>query len=310
MPKPAWVAVIAVALTSLAFTQDPQPPQQRIFRGGVQTVPIYATVLDSNGRLVPDLKEADFEVLDNGKPTPITLFVTEVQPIAVVTAIDTSGSMTLVLDFVKEAAEAFMLRLLAKDRAMIASFDDKILLSPGFTSNRDELLRYLRTGVQFGNGTRLWDALYQSVAQLKDAPERKVVLALSDGEDTTSRMGGNDVLDRAQDDHVMVYAIGMHNRYRGGPNGSWVVTRPNPFLRKLTSETGGGNFEISQTTELNSTFTRVADELHRQYLIGIAPGLLDGKLHKLDLRVKVPGMTARARKSYMATKESPAPQAR
>lgn len=306
MPKRGWVPVVVavVALTAFVSAQN-LPQQQKTFRGGVQTVPIYATVVDLGGRLVPDLKQEDFEVLDNGKLSPITLFVTEVQPIAVVTVIDTSGSMTLVLDLVKDAAEAFMLRLMPKDRAMVASFDDKILMSPGFTSNRDDLLRYLRTGIQFGNGTRLWDALDQCVAQLKNEPERKVVLVLSDGEDTTSRLGGNEVLSRATDDHVMVYAIGMHNRYRGGPNGEWVMTRPDPFLKKLTAETGGGNFEISRTTELNSTFTRVADELHRQYLIGIEPAALDGKLHRLDVRVKVPGMTARARKSYMATKESP-----
>lgn len=295
----ALAAFAAGAAGALARAE----PRQ-VFRGGVQTVPIYATVIDGNGRLIPDLKEQDFEVFDNGQPSPITLFDAEVQPIAVVTAIDTSGSMTLVLDLVKDAAEAFVLRLLPKDRAMVASFDDKILMSPGFTSDRDDLLRYLRTSIQYGNGTRLWDAIDRSIALLAGAPERKVVLALSDGEDTTSTTGAGRVLARAQDSHVMVYAIGMHNRYRGGVNGQWITTRPDPYLRKLTSETGGGNFELTRTTELNSTFTRVADELHRQYLIGIAPAQLDGKTHKIDLRVKVPGLTARARKSYVASKET------
>jgi hypothetical protein len=137
------------------------------------------------------------------------------------------------------------------------------------------------------------DALAESVAQLKEESSRKVVLVLSDGEDFGSRMSdGKDVLSRAQDDHVMVYAIGMRNRYFNGAQ--WTISTPDPFLRKLTAQTGGGNFDISKATELNSTFTRVADELHRQYLIGIAPGVLDGKLHKLDLRIKAPGMTARA----------------
>ena len=301
--KSLSLSAAAVVLSALALAQEPQ----RMFRSGVQTVPIYATVVDATGRLVPDLKQEDFEVLDNGKPSPITLFVTEVQPIAVVVAIDTSGSMTLVLDdFVKQAAEAFVLRLLQADRGMIASFDDKIRFSPGFTNRRDDLLAYLRTSMQFGNGTKLWDALFQSVAQLKDEPSRKVVLALSDGEDTASSMDGNDVLSRAQDDHVMVYAIGMRNRYRGCDVCEWVMSRPDPFLRKLTAQTGGGNFDISKATELNSTFTRVAEELHRQYLIGISPAALDGRLHKLEVRVKPPGMTARARQSYMATKEPPA----
>lgn len=298
------LAIVAVAAAATVLVaQEPQ----RVFRGGVQTVPIYATVVDETGRLVPDLKQEDFDVLDNGKPTPITLFVTEIQPIAVVLAIDTSGSMTLVLDdFVKQAAEAFVLRLLPADRCLILAFDDKIRGMKAFSNNRDELVRYLRTDVQYGDGTRLWDGLYQSVALLKTESSRKVVLALSDGEDTSSRLGGNDVLNSAQDDHTMVYAIGMRNRYRGGPNGQFVISRPDPFLKKLTAQTGGGHFDISKATELNTTFTRVADELHRQYLIGISPGTLDGKLHKLELRVKPPGMTARARQSYMATKESPA----
>ena len=83
------------------------------------------------------------------------------------------------------------------------------------------------------------------------------------------------------------------------------MSKPDSFLKKLTLQTGGGLFEISRTTELNSTFSRVADELHRQYLIGISPGQLDGKLHTLDVRALPPGMTTRARKTYMATKDAP-----
>lgn len=273
--------------------------EQRIFRGGVQTVPIYATVIGSDGRLVPDLKEEHFEVFDNGKPTPITSFVTEVQPIAVVTAIDTSGSMTLVLDFVKLAAEAFFLRLLPFDRARIVSFDDRMTWSPGFTNNRDQLIEHLRAGMRFGNGTRLWDAVYESLGALKEEQLRKVVLVLSDGDDTTSRLGGEDILAIAQDSHTMVYAIGLRNRYFNGQQ--WIDTRPDGFLKKLTDQTGGGYFELSRTTDLNSTFSRVANELHQQYLLSISAATLDGKPHLLDVRVKIPNMTTRARKSYMAS---------
>lgn len=300
MKKLVLTVAVTTALASVALAE------QQMFRSSVQTVPIYATVTDASGRLVPDLKEADFEVLDNGKPTPLTLFVAEVQPIAVVTALDTSGSMTLVLDFVKLAAETFVLRLLPQDRGRVAAFDDKILMSPRFTSDRDELVRHLQTEIQFGNGTRLWDAMYRSIAELKNETIRRVVLVLSDGEDTTSKeVGGEDVLARAQADDVMVYAIGLRNRYRGGPNGSWIESRPDRFLKKMTDQTGGGYFELTRTTELNSTFSRVADELHRQYLMAISPAALDGKVHKLDVRVKVPGMTVRARKSYTASSASP-----
>ena len=291
--------LFATAVVALVIGAEPLVAQ---FRSSVQTVPIYATVLDPNGRLMPDLKEADFSVFDNGKPAPITLFDTTVQPIAVFVALDMSGSMINAIDRAKDAAEAFVLRLLPKDRAMLASFDDKIITSKVFSSNRDELIRVLRTGLQYGNGTRLWDAVDEGVLNLKDQPERKVVLVLSDGEDSGSRKDKDDVLSRAQESHVMVYAIGIRNRYRGGPNGEFIMSSPDRFLRKLTAETGGGNFEVAQNADLNSTFTRVADELHRQYLIGIAPATLDGKVHKLDVKVKVPGMTVRARQSYVANK--------
>jgi Ca-activated chloride channel family protein len=291
------VLLVVVAATVAASAQD---PQQHVFRAGVQTVPIYATVVDSNNRLVPDLKQEDFELFDNGKPVPITLFVTEVQPIAVVIAIDTSGSMTLVLDRVKDAAEAFILRLMPKDRAMIVNFDDKVVAAPGFTGSRDQLVQYLRTKVEFGNGTHLWDAMNEGVARVKAEPERKVVLVLSDGQDEGSRTGSGEVLTSAQDAHVMVYVIGMRNRYFNGQQ--WTISTPDRSLHKLTAETGGGNFEIAKADDLNKTFTRVADELHRQYLIGMEPAVLDGKLHKLELRAKPPGMVARARQSYIATK--------
>lgn len=295
MTRTFITGLVACLLIAAGSAQDQQRPA---FRSSVRTVPIYATVADGSGRLVPDLEQSDFEVFDNGKPVPIALFDKTVQPIAVVVAIDASGSMTLVLDFVKMAAETFILRLLPEDKGMVMSFDDVVRVSGDFTSDRDALLRYLRTEMRFGNGTRLWDAMYQGTAHLQKQSLRKVVLVLSDGENTAGDVDGEAVLARAQDDHVMVYTIGMRNRYRLG--NQVVDTRPDPFLTKLTAQTGGGYFEISQSTELNTTFTRVAEELHRQYLIGITPPALDGKVHKLDVRVKRPGMTARTRKSYVA----------
>ena len=138
-----------------------------------------------------------------------------------------------------------------------------------------------------------------SVNELKTEETRKVVLVLSDGEDTTSRLGGDDVLLKAQDDHVMVYTIGLRNRYFNGAQ--WVTSSPDRYLKKMSAQTGGGYFELTRTTELNSTFSKIADELHRQYLIAISANTLDGKQHALIVRVKQPGMTARARQSYIAS---------
>jgi Ca-activated chloride channel family protein len=123
------------------------------------------------------------------------------------------------------------------------------------------------------------------------------VLVFTDGEDETSRHSTlNSVIARAQTEEYMVYAIGFHSNIMGH------LTKPAPGLRKLAEETGGGYFELSKTADLGPTFTRVADELHRQYVLGFSPQNLDGKMHKLDVKVKLPGMTVRARKSYLASK--------
>ena len=82
----------------------------------------------------------------------------------------------------------------------------------------------------------------------------------------------------------------------------WLLTQSEADVSTLAEATGGGYFELSRTADLNATFTRVADELHRQYVLGI-DAQLDGTVHALDVRVKVPGMTARARKSYLASEE-------
>jgi Ca-activated chloride channel family protein len=121
----------------------------------------------------------------------------------------------------------------------------------------------------------------------------------TDGDDTASRMRFGTVLDRAQVDEVMVYAIGLAGETFA--YGRPMRTRPDSSLKKLAAETGGGYFELSRADQLTSTFTRVALELHSQYVLGFAPQTRDGKTHKLELRVKKPGMTARARKSYVAS---------
>jgi len=128
-----------------------------------------------------------------------------------------------------------------------------------------------------------------------------VVLAFTDGEDTASRGGFRQVLERARDEEVMVYSIGLESEYF---NGQRVVrSRPSRDLRRISDETGGGYFELQKTADLAPTFTRVAQELRSQYLIGFAPAALDGRVHKLEVKVNKPGMTVRARRSYLAAPE-------
>lgn len=297
MKRRAVFVLLAAVLATAAVLAQQQPP----FRATVQTVAVYATVLDEAGRLVPNLEREHFEILDNGVPQPLTIFRSDVQPIKVVVMLDTSGSMTLHLQLLKQAAEQFVLRLLPDDRARIGSFSDKIILSDTFTGNRDNLIRVLHNDIQYGNPTHLWDAIDYSMTALSREDGRRVVLVFTDGADAYSKKASfNEVVTRAQNEEFMIYAIGLQGMVPGQG-----FTRPDKGLRKLADETGGGYFELKGTAELGSTFTRVADELHRQYVLGFSPTSLDGKVHRIDVRIKVPGMTSRARKSYLANKTGP-----
>ena len=296
---------IATILMAAAVITIPAGAQIRV---STQTVPLYVTVTDPDRRLVPGLVRDDFEVYDNGKLQALTQFDNQATPITVAVMLDTSGSMTLVLDHVKQAAEQFFIRLHPEDAAKVGAFNDKLEVhpSPGlpFTNNRDQLIRLMKE-LDFGYPTRLFDALNFAIEQLQTESNRKVVVVFTDGEDTASKLGSGDVLDRARVDEVMIYAIGLETEMNF--NGRRVRSSPDRALRRLSEETGGGHFvlRVDETDKLNETFTRVAQELHSQYILGFTPQALDGKVHKLEVRIKKPGLTARSRKSYLASPSTP-----
>ena len=298
--------------------------QQTPFKSGASTVAVYTTVTDSTGRLVPDLTKDDFEIYDNGKLQPLTLFATETQPITVVVMLDRSGSMKTQFHIVEEAAAEFITRLLKADKVRIGSFAARIQVDPqDFTSDKREMLMILSTELQPDGPTPLWNAVQVSINALRRQDGRRVTLVFTDGVDAPMNFSSNnvslkDAIKRAQEDDVMVYAIGLEGRVPygnrrapvGGLGGGYfgqrnmISQKPDEGLAKIAGETGGGYIELSNANDLKSSFARVADELHRQYLLGFAPAKLDGKTHKLEVKLKQPGMTARARKSYVAKAES------
>ena len=138
---------------------------------------------------------------------------------------------------------------------------------------------------------------------MKGIPGRKVVLVFTDGDDNASKVGSGEITDRARVEDVMIYSVGLENVYFNGQQK--VRSSPDRGLKRMSEETGGGFFLLKKTDELGPTFTRVAQELHSQYVLGFTPQVLDGKIHKLDLKIKQkPSMTARARKSYLASSET------
>jgi Ca-activated chloride channel family protein len=289
------IALFAAATLTLAAQQEGPT-----FKATTQIVSVPTTVLDAEGRLVPSLDQDQFTILDNGKPQNITFFQNDTQPFTVVVMLDYSASMTNSLDLLRAAAEQFLLRMLPKDKGQVGAFSDRIEFSGQFTNDRDDLISALKD-LQYGNPTRLWDAVDQSIDMLKPVQGRKIVLVFTDGDDTYSKTGFGSVLDHARQDEVMVYAIGLQSVYFNGQR--MVRSAPDRSLKKIAEETGGGYFELKKTDELAPTFTRVAQELHSLYTIGFSPSVLDGKEHKLDVKMKQTNMTARARKGYVASAE-------
>lgn len=296
------VAGLAVLSASVLLAGQQQTPT---FRTGARIVPLYVTVTDQTGRLVPNLTREDFEILDNTKPQEIALFSNEILPVTVAVMLDTSLSMTRNQEFVQEGAEQFLLKMLPDDKACVGAFNDKIQFASPFSSNRDDQIAALKD-LDFGNPTRLYDAVEASLNRLQGIEGRRVILVFTDGDDTASKIGQKPVLERALNEEVMIYAIGLQSDYFNGQ--VHVRTKPDRGLRKLAEDTGGGYFELERTSELSKTFTRVSEELHSQYLMGFSPAVLDGKVHKLEVRLKQPNMRARARRSYLAASEQPAPQ--
>lgn len=282
-----------VAGTGLSLTS-----QDAVFRSNTQTVPVFATVIDAERRLVPSLDKSAFTILDNGKPQEITFFLNEIQPFTVVVMLDTSLSMTANIGRLRAAAEQFLIRMLPEDKGQVGAFNDKIQFSGEFTSDRDELIGALEE-LQFGNPTKLYDAISESMDRLKNVDSRKVVLVFTDGDDTASKTSMRNILNRAKLEEVMVYAIGLEVEYFNGAR--QVRSRPDRNLQKLSQETGGGYFELQNTDDLGPTFRRVVQELHSQYTLGFTASVLDNKEHEIEVLINKSGLTARARKSYIAS---------
>jgi len=308
MPRVLLCLMLAAAVPGAAAQQPPP-----VFRAGAETVPVFVTVTDKSGRLVPDLGREDFQVFDNGKPQPITVFDNSPQPVRLIVMIDVSGSMFGNLSLMRAAAGQLVTSLGAGDLARIGTFGDRIELAPTFTRDPRELIASLPTDISPGASTPLWNAIDQAIGEFGQADGRPVALVMSDSKDSGPRFGRHwvsqlDVLDRATREDVMIYGIGIQSRdamprgMGGNPMAAMVANLPDPGLGTLAIATGGGYLELRPRDDLGQVFARVLDELHHQYLLGFAPPARDGKEHKIEVKIGRKDMKVRARKEYRATR--------
>jgi Ca-activated chloride channel homolog len=293
--------------------------QQPTFRATGDSVRVFVTVTDRDGRLVTTLSQNDFEVRDEGKPQPITLFDNTPQPIRLVVMLDVSGSMEGNLPLLRSGAEQLFARLRPDDVARVGTFGREIAISPTFAHDPAALRKELPDTVASDAPTPLWRAIDEAFDAFGDGggEGRRVILVLSDGKDSgpvsfrERYVSQAEIVDRARRDDVMVYAIGMRSRGSrqnqpgigpGGLQAALLADLPDAGLALVAEQTGGGYTEIGFGQDLGAAFAGIADELHSQYLLGFAPPKRDGKVHDIDVRVATRGLKPRARKSYVAPK--------
>jgi len=306
-------ALCVCALAALVSGQ-----QKPTFRGGSESVRVFVTVTDHDGRLATNLTQEQFEVRDEGKPQPITQFDNRPQPIRLIVMLDVSGSMEGNLPLLRAACAQLFARLLRDDGARVGAFGRDITISESFTHDAAELGAALPQFIAPDAPTPLWRAIEQAMAAFGEEDDRrKVILVLTDGKDTgplnfrERPASQGDVIDRARRDDVMIYAVGMRSRPSrtmpigpgpGGLQAALLADMPDPGLAKVAEDTGGGYTEIRFGQDLGAAFAAVADELHTQYLLAFTPPKRDGKVHDIAVRVSQGGMKPRARKSYVAPK--------
>lgn len=266
------------------------------------------TVTDGAGKYVTDLEQTDFSVYEDGVQQEITQFNRANLPIALALLIDTSASMETRLPIAQEAAVGFSRKLREQDIAEIIDFDSRVVVLQQFTNKAPDLEAAIRR-TSAGGSTSMYNAIYIALKDLKKAVvattaeeiRRQAIVVLSDGEDTSSLLPFEEVLDLAKRSETAIYSIGLRSGERGLTGGRG-FKEAEFVLRQLSLETGGRAFFPSQVSDLNAIYGQIAEELSNQYTVGYTSrnNKRDGAWRRIVVRTNRPSTTARTKQGYFA----------
>lgn len=275
------------------------------FRGGVEVVSLAVTVTDKDGRYISGLDQPDFQIFEDGVLQDIVYFSREHQPVALTLLMDTSTSMEHKLATAQEAAVGFARQLKPTDVAAVVEFDSRPEILQTFTSDIGLLEKAIRRTAA-GGSTSLYNAIYVGLRELQrvkagagEQVRRQAVVLLSDGEDTTSVVTYEDVLELAKRSETAVYSIGLRSRDDVHSKG---FREAEFVLRSLAQQTGGREFFVEDTNELKAIYLRIADELANQYSIGYMSKNTkrDGAYRRIVVRAGRPNVITRTKQGYYA----------
>lgn len=290
------------AIAALVVGAAAMPAAQRI-RSGVELVSLSVTVTEGT-KYITDLAEQEFEVFEDGIKQNVSFFSREHQPIALAVLLDTSNSMQEQLPTAQEAAIGFVKRLRREDAMEVVAFNSQVDVVQPMTSDQGKLEEAIK-GTTVNGSTSLYNALYVSLkgmrrlrAQSAEEIRRHALVVLSDGDDTSSMMPYEEVLDLAKRSETAIYAIGLKQADLGRPR----FKEAEFVLRQLSQETGGRAFFINSVGELPKIYQQISEELANQYTLAYTPKnpLRNGAWRRIVVRVSRPGLTARTRQGYFA----------
>ncbi len=275
------------------------------FRTGIDVVSLNVTVLDRQGHYVTDLQKNDFGVFEDGATQEVSFFTRTNLPISLSLLLDTSASMEDKLKTAQDAAIGFARRLKAQDEAQVIDFDSRVEVLQNFTSDADAIEQAIRKTAA-GGSTSLNNAVYIALKELRKIraqgdPDlhRQAIVILSDGEDTSSLVPFDEVLDLAKRSETAIYAIGIRSREPAQARG---FREAEFVLRQLSQETGGRAFFPDRIEDLNGVYEEISNELSSQYTIGYISRnqRRDGAWRRVVVQVSRPGVTARTKQGYYA----------
>ena len=275
-------------------------PDEFTFRSDTRLVDVHATVLDKEGHLVLNLPESAFTVFENGAKQEITTFRREDVPVSLGLVIDNSASMHDKRAKVASAALALVAASNPEDEVFIMDFNEETSIDKDYTNNIRELEEALRT-INSRGGTAMRDALRMGVEHLKHGgrKEKKILLVVTDGEDNASVETLDHVIQSAQQNDVIIYAIGLLS-----DDDPREAERAQRALDALTLATGGQAWYPQQLSEVDGICREVAHEIRNQYILGYTPSnsVQDGTFRRIRVAVKAPGdPVVRTRAGYYAS---------
>ena len=264
----------------------------------VNRVILWVSAEDKQGNLISDLTTEDFTLYEDDKEQTILDFHMEERPITMAIMIDTSGSMRgEKLDEVHTAAGDFVDSMRPIDQALVIDFDDNVFMIQGLTSDHDALKEAITSTEAIG-GTSLFDALHAAYRKIGTMEGRKVIILLSDGEDSTSQIGYNTILEEARSNSMMIYSIAL-----GGSLGSGAEPQA---LKEFSATTGGKFFYVKKASKLAGVYQQIADELGKQFYLTYSTSNTDWDGHWVKIKVdsEREGIKVRARRGYFAVRKS------